>query len=107
MGRPFHTLPELFGIYSGLLTLNYHELDRIAAYYSLTTQTKGREGVDQLLIVVDPQGDVLGVFTSGVDAHLVAKAADGAVWRCGANSEKAVRLESAVRESIANASFTG
>ena len=22
-----HTLKELFGIYSGLLTLNYHELD--------------------------------------------------------------------------------
>jgi hypothetical protein len=63
--------------------------------------------MDQLLIVVDPQGDVLGVCTSGVDAHLVAKAAGGVVWRCGANSEKAVRLESAVRESIANASFTG
>ena len=51
--------------------------------------------MDQLLIVIDPQGDVLGVFTSGVDAHIVAKAAGGAVWRCAANSDRAVRLESA------------
>ena len=57
--------------------------------------------MDQLLIVIDPRGDVLGVFTSGVDAHIVAKAAGGAVWRCAANSDKAVRLESAVRKSTA------
>ena len=46
-----------------------------------------------LAMVVSPEGAVCGVFTSGVDAHLVAKAADGVVWLCAANSDKAVRVE--------------
>ena len=48
--------------------------------------------MEHLMIVVCPQGGVKGVFTCAVDAHLVVKATGGAVWRCAANSDSAVRM---------------
>ena len=40
-----------------------------------------------LLAVTSPNGDLLGVFTSGVDAHLCWKECPGArTWSCAPNS---------------------
>ena len=40
-----------------------------------------------LLAVTSPNGDLLGVFTSGVDAHLCWKGCHGArTWSCAPNS---------------------
>ena len=40
-----------------------------------------------LLAVTSPNGDLLGVFTSGVDAHLCWKGCPGArTWSCAPNS---------------------
>ena len=53
-----------------------------------------------LLAVIAPDGTLLGLFTSQVDAHLVAKPVGGTMWRCRPNSEECSVVPSRVQTSI-------
>ena len=39
-----------------------------------------------MIAVISTNGELLGLFTSGVDAHLVAKRTGAAMWECVPNS---------------------
>ena len=41
-----------------------------------------------LIAVIAPDNTLLGLFTSQVDAHLVAKPAGATMWRCRPNSQE-------------------
>ena len=41
-----------------------------------------------LIAVIAPDNTLLGLFTSQVDAHLVAKPVGGTMWRCSPNSQE-------------------
>ena len=53
-----------------------------------------------LIAVIAPDGTLLGLFTSQVDAHLVAKPANATMWRCRPNSQECSVVASRVHPSI-------
>ena len=54
----------------------------------------------QMIAVILPDGTLLGLFTSQVDAHLVAKPVGGTMWRCRPNSQECSVVPSRVHTSI-------
>ena len=44
--------------------------------------------IQMMIAVIAPDGTLLGLFTSQVDAHLVAKPANATMWRCRPNSQE-------------------
>ena len=53
-----------------------------------------------MIAVIAPDGTLLGLFTSQVDAHLVAKPVGGTMWRCRPNSQECSVVPSRVHTSI-------
>jgi hypothetical protein len=53
-----------------------------------------------IIAVISPDGTLLGLFTSQVDAHLVAKPVGGTMWRCRPNSQECSVVPSRVHASI-------
>ena len=56
--------------------------------------------IDMLIAVIAPNGTLLGLFTSGVDAHLVAKPAGATMWRCSPNSQDCSVISSRVHARV-------
>ena len=50
-----------------------------------------------MIAVIAPDGTLLGLFTSQVDAHLVAKPVGGTMWRCRPNSQECSVVASRVQ----------
>jgi hypothetical protein len=56
--------------------------------------------IQRMIAVIAPDGTLLGLFTSQVDAHLVAKPAGATMWRCSPNSQECSVVASHVHTSI-------
>jgi hypothetical protein len=54
----------------------------------IRVREKYTQYIQMLIAVIAPDGTLLGVFTSQVDAHLVAKPAGATMWRCRPNSQE-------------------
>lgn len=53
-----------------------------------------------IIAVIAPDRTLLGLFTSQVDAHLVAKPVGATMWRCRPNSQECSIVPSRVHTSV-------
>lgn len=53
-----------------------------------------------IIAVIAPDGTLIGLFTSQVDAHLVAKPVGATMWRCRPNSQECSVVPSRVHAPV-------